>query len=81
MAFVNGDGEPDDVRRRRERERLQERMPDDRARVLGDEIDAAAAIVEVEVEDLLSNGLVVDLVGPRRELPRNARDRAFGRRE
>ena len=32
MAFVNGDRQPDDVRRHRERERLQERMPDDRAK-------------------------------------------------
>ena len=34
MALVNGDRQADDVRRHRERERLQERMPDDRARTL-----------------------------------------------
>jgi hypothetical protein len=54
-------------------------MPDDRARVFGDEIDAAVAIVKVE--DHLSNGVVVDFVGLRCQLPRDARDRALGCRK
>jgi hypothetical protein len=76
MAFVNGDHQPDDVRRRCKRQRLQERMPDHRSGVFGDEIDATTSMVEVD--DLLSNSIVVDFVGPRSELPRSHRDRTFG---
>src|SRR6185437_10495384 len=49
------------------------------ARLLGHEIRAAPAIVEIE--DLRSNGVLVDLSRRRRELPRGARDRPLGGRD